>query len=126
MRVALQGDIGANSEDLTIARLARLRSARVDLGGDIEARDGAALIGLLGLERFVAVDKGAGRITATARGAFDGDMTVDGRLVADGLDASAKGQMRLAGSRGPTADMEVKIARANMRVAALRSARWRN
>ena len=116
LRVALRGDIGANSEDLTIARLARLRSARLNLESDIEARDSAALIGLLGLERFVAADKGAGRVTATARGAFDGDMTVDGRLVADSLDASAKGKMRLAGSRGPTADMEVKIGRANMRV----------
>jgi uncharacterized protein involved in outer membrane biogenesis len=115
-RVGLQGDVIANGEDLTIAGLARLRSARVDLSGDIEARDGAALIGFLGLERFVVADKGTGRITATARGAFDGDMTVDSRLVADGLDASAKGKIRLTGNRGPTADMEVKVARLNMRV----------
>ena len=126
LRVALQGDVNANSEDLTIASLARLRSARVNLGGEIEARDGAALVGFLGLERFIAVDKGAGRVTASARGAFDGDMAVDGRLVADGLDASAKGRLRLTGSRGPTADLEVKIARANIRVAALRPARRRN
>ena len=42
-------------------------------------------------------------------------MAVDGRLVAQGLDASAKGRLRIAGSRGPTADMEVKVARANIR-----------
>ena len=37
LRVALQGDVNANSEDLTIAGLARLRSARVNLGGEIES-----------------------------------------------------------------------------------------
>ena len=42
-------------------------------------------------------------------------MAVDGRLVAEGLDASAKGRLRLTGSRGPTADMDVKVARANIR-----------
>ena len=116
LRVALHGDVSTNSEDLTLTRLVRLRSARVNLGGDIEARDNAALIGLLGLERFVASDKSVGRLTATVRGAFDGDMAVDGRLVADSLDASAKGKMRLTGSRGPTAEMEVKVGRANVRV----------
>jgi hypothetical protein len=115
LRIGLQGDISANSEDLTLAGLSRLRSARLNLGGDIETRDGAALIGFLGLERFVAVDKGAGRVTATVRGAFDGDMTVDGRLVTEGLDAFAKGRLRFAGGRGLTADMDVKIARANIR-----------
>jgi uncharacterized protein involved in outer membrane biogenesis len=115
-RVRLQGDVIANSEDLTIARLVRLRSAHVNLGGDVEARDGATLLGFLGLERFVVADKGTGRVTATVRGAFDGDMTVDGTLVADGLDATAKGEFRLAGNRGPTADMEMKVARVNMRV----------
>ena len=115
-RVGLQGDVIANSEDLTVARLMRLRSAHVNLSGDVEARDGATLVGFLGLERFVVADKGAGRVTATVRGAFDGDMAADGRLVADGLDASAKGKFRLAGNRGPTADMEVKVVRANLRV----------
>ena len=115
LRVALQGDVTANSEDLTLASLARLRSARVNLGGDIEAADGAALIALFGLERFVAVDKGGGRLTASARGAFDGDLAVDGRLITGELDASAKGRVRLAGNRGPTAEMDVKVGRASIR-----------
>ena len=115
-RVGLHGDVTADSADLTIARLVRLRSAPVNLSGDIEAREGAPLVGFLGLERFVVADKGTGRVTATARGAFDGDMAVDVRLIADTLDASAKGRMRFAGSRGPTADLEVKVGRANLRV----------
>jgi large subunit ribosomal protein L24 len=116
LRVALHGDVHANSDDLTIERLARLRSARLNLGGDLEARDASALVGLLGLERLVVADKGAGRIAATVRGSFDGELTVDGRLVADSLDASAKGKLRLAGSRGPTADLELKVGRGNLRV----------
>ncbi|MPZ36758.1 MAG: AsmA family protein [Rhizobiales bacterium] len=115
LRVSLQGDVDANSEDLTIDRLSRLRSARVNLDGEVETREGAVLIALLGLERFLAYDNGAARVTATARGAFDGDMDVDGRLVADALDASAKGRLRLVGSQGPTADMDVTVTRANVR-----------
>lgn len=115
LRVALQGDVSANSEDLTLAGLARLRSARFNLGGGVETSDGTVLVGLLGLERIVTVDQGAGRITASARGAFDGDMAVDGRVIAFGLDAAAKGNLRLTGSRGPTADLEVKVAHANVR-----------
>ena len=100
LRVALHGDVNANSEDLTIAGLARLRATRVDLSGDIAAPDGAALIGLLGLDRFITVEKGAGRVTVSARGAFDSEMAVEGRLVAGALDAAAKGRLRLTGSRG--------------------------
>ena len=52
-------------------------------------------------------------------------MAVDGRLVAGGLDAAAKGRLRIAGSRGPTADLELKVASANLRIATRRPARRR-
>jgi hypothetical protein len=116
LRVALNGDVGANRDDLTIAGLARLRAARVNLAGDIMAPDAAVLTALLGLDPFVAVEKGAGRVTVSARGAFDGEMDVDGRLVAGALDAAAKGRLRMTGSRGPTADMAATVARANIRL----------
>ncbi|MBX9775536.1 MAG: AsmA family protein [Xanthobacteraceae bacterium] len=115
LRVALNGDVNANSEDLTIAGLARLRSAHTNLVGDIAAPDAGAIIALLGLDRFITVEKGAGRVTVSARGAIDGEMAVDGRLVAGNLDTAAKGRVRLTGSRGPTADMEAKVAGANIR-----------
>jgi large subunit ribosomal protein L24 len=114
-RVALRGDANASSSDLTIANLARLRAARLDLGGEIETKDSAALIGFLGLDRFIVVGKGDGRASVTARGRFDGEMIVDGRLAADGLDAAGLGRMRLTGSRGASADIAVKLARANIR-----------
>src|SRR5262245_49076054 len=115
LRLALHGDVSTNSEDLTIAGLARLRPPRVNLTGNVETREGETLLGLLGLEHLIAVEGGVGRMTATARGAFDGDMTVDGRVLAGGLDASAKGSLRMTGNRGPTADMDMKIARVIIR-----------
>lgn len=115
LRVALHGDVDANSEDLTIAGLARLRAARTNLNGDIAAPDGSALMGLLGLDRFIIAEKGAGRVTVSARGALDGEMAIDGRVIVGGFDTAAKGRLRLTGNRGPTADMEVKVAGANIR-----------
>ena len=114
--ISVHGDIGTSSGNLTIANLPRLLTAKVDLGGEIEARDGATLVDLLGLERFIAVARGNGRMNVTARGTLDSDMAVEAELAAGGLDVSAKGAIRLAGSRGPTAGMDIKIARANLRV----------
>ncbi len=115
LRVALQGDINANRDDLTVANFARLRSAKVKFGGEIEAGDGAALVALLGLERFIVVDNGRGRVTATAQGAFDQELTVEGKLIAGGLEAAANGRLRLAGNSASAADLGVKITRANIR-----------
>ncbi len=118
LRIGMQGDVLADGVDLTAAGLARLRSARVNLAGEIEAREGAALLAILGLERAVAVDKGAGRITVTARGPLDNEIAVGGRLAASGLDASTTGTLRLAGNQGPTANLDVKLVRANFRIPA--------
>lgn len=115
LRIGLHGDVAANSDDLTVTGLSRLRSARINVNGDIEASEGSALIGLFGLDRFLAGGKEAAQFVATARGAFDGDMDVDARLVGDRLDASAKGRLRLSGPRGPTGDMDVRVGRANIR-----------
>jgi large subunit ribosomal protein L24 len=115
LRVGLQGDLGASKFDLTNEGLARLRTAHVNLDAEIDT-DGGELLALFGLERFVAVDKGAGRATGTAKGALDGEIAVNGRLTAPGLDSSANGRLRFAGNQGVTADLGVKIARLNLRI----------
>ena len=71
----LAGRRHANSDDLTIARprAVALRS-RQPRRRDRKPVTALALVALLGLERFVVADKGAGRITATARGTFDGEI----------------------------------------------------
>lgn len=115
LRVSLQGDIVANTDDLTTAGFSRLRSARVNLTGDAQTPDGAALIAMLGLERFIAAGTGVGRVTASARGALDGDMAVDGRLLAPGLNAFARGRARISGHNGPAAELDAKVAQATIR-----------
>jgi AsmA family/AsmA-like C-terminal region len=113
--ISLRGEVTASHADLTPANFARLRSASVRLGGEIDAVDGATLVRLLGLDRNIVVDKGGGRITASAHGAFDSDLSVEASLAAPGLDAAASGRLQLAGNRGLTADLAVRIARANLR-----------
>jgi AsmA family/AsmA-like C-terminal region len=118
LRVGLRGDIGAGGVDLTDAGLARLRSAPINLDGRFEADEGAELAALFGLERFVAVDKGLGRIAGTVRGALDGPLSVNGSLTATGLESSVNGRLRLPGNQGATADLDVKIVRADVRMPA--------
>ena len=42
--------------------LAKLGAAKLDLAGSLSAADGGTLVGLVGLDRLVVADKGAGRL----------------------------------------------------------------
>ena len=112
--VALDGDFGASRDDLTIANLDRLKTARLGLIGRIEAADGGALVSLLGLDRLISATRGRGRMEFNAKGALDGEMAVTAQVLAGGLDASANGNLRFAGSQGLTAGLELKVASANL------------
>jgi large subunit ribosomal protein L24 len=68
---------------------------------------------LLGLDTLIASDKRAGRLDVTASGPLNGEMAMDGQLVAGALDVTTKGSLRLAD--GPTAAVALKIANANVR-----------
>ena len=114
-RISLQGNAGADRDAFTMANLSKLLAAKVTLTGRLEAGDGGALVAFLGLDRLVAVDKRAGRLNLAASGPLDGDMTVVGQLTAGGLDLSGKGSVRVAGSQGPTAGLDLKVASANLR-----------
>ena len=125
-RIDLQGDADAGRA-LALPDLAKLGGSKIDLAGQLDAGDGGALVELLGLDRLLAVDKRTGRLTFNARGPLDGDLTVDAKLAAGGLDASANGTMRLLGAGAgdghsrpddaaarPTAQLAIKIAAANI------------
>ena len=112
--VALNGDFSAARDDLTVANLDRLKAAKVGFDGRIEADDGSALLSLLGLDRLVSVARGRGRLEFNAKGALDGEMALSAEVLASGLDASAKGNLRLAGSQGPTAGLDIKVASASL------------
>lgn len=106
---------GATTDALAFTDLAKLGAARLDLTGSMSAAEGGALVGLVGLDRLVVADKGAGRLDFKARGALDDPMTVDGRITAGALDVSANGTLRLPFGRAATASVALAVANADLR-----------
>jgi len=113
-RVALQGEVGTAS-DAGKLDVAALGAAQVNISGRVDADEGAALMGLIGLDRFIAVDKRPGRLTLTAKGQLNGDLVVDGQLAVGALGISANGSLRVSGRAGPSAGLNLKIVNANIR-----------
>jgi large subunit ribosomal protein L24 len=114
-RVALDGDAGAAADALKLDNLAALAGAKVNVSGRLDGDDGAALIELMGLDRFVVADKRPGRLTLTAKGPLDGELAIDGQLAAGSLNIATNGTLRLAGSASPSAALNLKVANANLR-----------
>ncbi len=80
---------------------AHLAQAVLTLNGQIDADDGTALTGLFGLDRVIAVDQLPARFTLSSVGPLNGDIHLNGRLSASGLDASAQGGVRLRANGRP-------------------------
>jgi uncharacterized protein involved in outer membrane biogenesis/tetratricopeptide (TPR) repeat protein len=106
---------GATTDASAFTDLAKLGAAKLDLAGSLSAADGGTLVGLVGLDRLVVADKGAGRLDFKARGALDDPMTVDGRITAGALDMSANGTLRLPFGRAATASLALAVAKARLR-----------
>jgi len=111
-KVSLQGQTDS-TEGFTLDAFSKLPASNTKLNAHLESGDGSALVELLGLDTLLAVDKRAGRLDMSASGALNGDMAMDGQLVAGALDVTTKGLLRLAD--GPTATVALKIANANVR-----------
>ena len=84
------------------------------LDGQVTASDGAVLVGLLGLDRAVNVDKRAGTLNVAVRSAAGSDARVDARLNAGGLTASANGTARLFDARGFATAVDVTLQAADV------------
>ena len=115
-RVALQGDAGTASDAFRLENLATLGAAKVNLNGRLDADDGAALIEVIGLDRLVAVDKRPARLAVAAKGPLDGDLLVDGQLAAGALNIATKGTIRVRVRASPSADLNLKVTNANIRL----------
>ena len=113
-RLALQGDVGTASDGGKLD-IAALGAAQMNVSGRVDADEGAALMDLIGLDRFIAVDKQPGRLTLTAKGQLGGDLVVDSQLAVGALGISANGSMRVSGGAGPSAGLNLKIVNANIR-----------
>lgn len=87
VRVALNGQGSADPVAFSVGD--------IRLDGKLDADDGKALIAMLGLNRTVAVDAGAGTLTIKASGLARGSMQIESHLIAGGLDATIAGTAKL-------------------------------
>jgi uncharacterized protein involved in outer membrane biogenesis len=115
LRIALQGDAGTASDAFKVDHFAALAAAKVNLSGRVEADDGSVLVDLVGLDRFIAVDKRAGRVSLTAKGPLDGALSVGAQLAAGALSLAINGVVRVGGSASPSGKLDVKVANAGLR-----------
>jgi uncharacterized protein involved in outer membrane biogenesis len=113
-KINMQGQTDS-TEGFTLEAFSKLPASNTKLTAHLEAGDGSALVELLGLDTLIAVDKRAARLDVTANGALNGEMAMDGQLVAGSLDVTTKGLLRV--TDGPTATVALKIANANVRSA---------
>ena len=105
VRIALNGQ--ASGDPIA------LNFGDIKLDGKFEAGDGKALVALLGLDHVVAVDKNPGTLTFEAHGPAHGELRLDGRLAAGGLDANVNGTARLFAAK-LSAALRATIVRADL------------
>jgi uncharacterized protein involved in outer membrane biogenesis len=83
-------------------------AAVMHIGGRLDAPDGRALAGLIGLATLATPDSRPARITFSADGAPKGAFRVDGKFTGTDLNASAAGTMTLSGDG--TLDVALRAA----------------
>src|SRR6476619_6254535 len=115
LRVALQGEAGAARDAFRLENLAALAAAKVNLSARVDADEGSTLIELLGLDRFLVVDKRPARLTLAVKGVLDGDLAVDGQLAAGALNIASNGTVRLPDRAGASGELNLKLTNANLR-----------
>jgi len=106
VRVALAGQ--GNADFFT----AGANAGEVRLDGKLDADDGKILMAMLGLDRAVEIEAGPGALTLALNGPANGDLKLESRLVAKGLEARAAGTARPFGAQ-PSASLRATIVRAN-------------
>jgi large subunit ribosomal protein L24 len=116
-RLSLDGRVGDARLSLALGAtgtLAEVAKAQIQLDGSVESDNAAALVRLAGLDRFIAADASAGRLTVAAKGPLGGDLQFDGRIFAAGLDAGAHGSVRLFADRPVTGAFDLAVAKADV------------
>lgn len=111
-KLALDGTAGALSVRIATEAtgdLVALTFPELRLDAQIGATDGSVLVGLAGLDKWATVDRRAGTLTVTARGAAGGDLRVEARLTAGGLNANANGTARLFAANGFGAALDISV-----------------
>lgn len=115
-RVSLEGPLGAVELKLQAALTGQWRDpgkADLSIDGLLNAADVNALVKLAGAERVVSVPRQPGTYTLSAKGAFDGDLTIDTRVTSANLDLRASGQARPFADDARRAALDIAIGKAD-------------
>ncbi|HLA19917.1 MAG TPA: AsmA-like C-terminal region-containing protein [Pseudolabrys sp.] len=107
MRLALNGQ--ADADPIAFS----LGDGDLRLEAKLDTDDGKALVAMLGLDRLVAANAGPGALSVEASGPARGDLRVDSRLTAGGLEANVSGAARLLAD-APSAVLHATIGKADM------------
>jgi uncharacterized protein involved in outer membrane biogenesis len=114
-RINLQGNADDIGDSIASGNLSQVGASKLSLTARLKADDGSALIELLNIEPLVVVEKRPAQLDVNVSGTIDGEMTIVGGIAAGGLEATTTGKVRLSGDGTPTAALDVKVARANIR-----------
>ncbi len=87
----------------------------IRIDGSLGAAEGAPLIALLNLERFVAVGKGPGLLKLQFSGPVDGDIALGIQMSAAGLSAQANGKARFPAEKSPQVQATLQVQEADIR-----------
>ena len=116
-KLSIDGSLGR-------ARLAMTGQANADLfksigdagdlkvDGKLEADDGKVLLTMLGLDRTIEIEPGSGAVNLSLNGPANGELVLDGRLLAKGLEAKVSGTARPFAA-APSAALRTVVTRAN-------------
>jgi large subunit ribosomal protein L24 len=115
LRASLHGQARQDSAKTAAEGLTALLSSDVRIEGQMDGEDGSALVSLLGLDKAVVVDRQPGFVNVVLNGKLGEDLRVGGRILAGGLDGKASGTVRIATGQEPRADLDVDIAKADVR-----------
>jgi len=115
-RFAVNGNLG--KVKVALAAEGQVNAKKFEVGNvrvesTLVADEGRLLLGVLGLDRIISVSPGPGRLELSAAGPAHGELRVDGRIAAGGLEANAGGSARLLAGK-PTASLQARIVRADM------------
>lgn len=114
-KVAIEGNLGGVKLALNgqgKIDVAALKAGDVQVDGKLSADDGKALTAMLGLDGVVAVAPGPGTVTFVARGPAQGEMRIDAKLIAGGLEGNAAGTAKPFAA-SPSADIRLSVLRAD-------------
>ncbi|MBO0758019.1 MAG: hypothetical protein J2P54_19405, partial [Bradyrhizobiaceae bacterium] len=96
---------------LSVPNISAIAAVDTRAEGLIESDDGKALAALLGLDRFITVDKRAGRLTFLTSGSAGREIRVDAKMTAGGFESTASGTLQIAeGSQKANLDLSASAA----------------